>query len=84
MFSFCGGCRIRTYGPCYGPTVFKTAPSPPGHTTYMARREGFEPSHRQSQPNGLANRPLIASWVSPHIKNNNTLNLTIDVDLRPT
>ena len=29
----------------------------------MAEREGFEPSHRKTQPNGLANRPLIASWV---------------------
>ena len=28
------------------------------HQLLLAEKEGFEPSHRLTQPNGLANRPL--------------------------
>ena len=48
--------------------------SRPVHSTsyaippYVAERERFELSHRRTQPNGLANRPLIATWVPLHNK----------------
>lgn len=42
----------------------------------MAEREGFEPSHRFTQSNGLANRPLIASWVPLQVYINKAVHFT--------
>ena len=33
----------------------------------MAEKAGFEPAHRLTRPNGLANRPLQPTWVLLHI-----------------